>query len=461
MSNAEAMRRRDFLKATALWACSPALAAPARPNIVFIAADDLGYAELGVQGCRDVPTPNIDSIATSGVRFTDGYVSCPVCSPTRASWLTGRYQQRFGHEFNPGPAQQADANFGLPLSEVTLANQLKAAGYATGIIGKWHLGYRPEFHPQKRGFDEFFGFLGGAHPYLPTSGADPILRGTEPVEEREYLTDAFAREALAFIERHRQQPFFLYLNFNAVHAPLQATENYLARFSQIQDQRRRTFAAMLSAMDDAVGRLLQRLSEYKLEDNTLIAFISDNGGPTNNTSSRNDPLRGYKGQVLEGGIRVPFLMQWKARLPKGLVYREPVIALDVVPTVLAAAGASLPAKPLDGVNLLPYVTGQVKGAPHQALYWRFGTQAAIRKGPWKVVRLADGQPQLYNLAEDIGESRDLASAQAAKLKELLEDWEAWNQQLSPPRWQQPGARSKGPQEKGLMGAAARRLFAAG
>jgi len=442
MSNADTMRRRDFLKSAALWACSPALAAPARPNIIFIAADDLGYAELGVQGCRDVPTPNIDSIATNGVRFTDGYVSCPVCSPTRAGWLMGRYQQRFGHEFNPGPAQQADPNFGLPLSEVTLANQLKAAGYVTGIVGKWHLGYRPEFHPQKRGFDEFFGFLGGAHPYLPTAGADPILRGTEPVEEREYLTDAFAREALAFIERHRQRPFFLYLSFNAVHAPLQATEKYLARFPKIQDQRRRTFAAMLSAMDDAVGRVLERLRQHKLEDNTLIVFISDNGGPTNNTSSRNDPLRGYKGQVLEGGIRVPFLMQWKARLPKGLVYREPVIALDIFPTVVAAAGASLPANPLDGVNLLPYLTGQSKGAPHQALYWRFGPQAAIRKGPWKMVRLADGQPQLYNLAEDIGESRDLASAQSAKLKELLEDWEAWNRQLAPPRWQQPARRTQ-------------------
>jgi arylsulfatase A-like enzyme len=446
MINADTIRRRDFLKATALWACSPALAAPARPNIVFIAADDLGYAELGVQGCRDIPTPNIDSIAANGVRFTDGYVSCPVCSPTRAGWITGRYQQRFGHEFNPGPAQQADPNFGLPLSEVTLANQLKAAGYATGIVGKWHLGYRPEFHPQKRGFDEFFGFLGGAHPYLPTPGADPILRGTQPVEEREYLTEAFAREALDFIERHRNQPFFLYLSFNAVHAPLQATEKYLARFSQIQDQRRRTFAAMLSAMDDAVGQVLQRLREYKLEDNTLVVFISDNGGPTNNTSSRNDPLRGYKGQVLEGGIRVPFLMQWKARLPKGLVYREPVISLDIFPTVVAAAGASLPANPLDGVNLLPYLTGQSKGAPHHALYWRFGAQAAIRKGPWKMVRLADGQPQLYNLAEDIGESRDLASAQPAKLKELLEDWEAWNRQLSPPRWQQ-GARARRARKK--------------
>jgi arylsulfatase A-like enzyme len=440
MDRSEKMHRRDFLKATASWAWIPARAALARPNILFIAADDLGYADLGVQGCRDVPTPNIDSIAANGVRFTDGYVSCPVCSPTRAGWLTGRFQQRFGHEFNPGPAQQADPNFGLPLSEVTLADQLNAAGYATGIVGKWHLGYRPEFHPQKRGFDEFFGFLGGAHPYLPTPAAAPILRGTEPVEEPEYLTDAFAREALAFIERRRHQPFFLYLSFNAVHAPLQASQKYLARFSGIPDQRRRTFAAMLSAMDDAVGRVLRQLREYKLEDDTLIVFISDNGGPTNNTSSRNDPLRGYKGHLLEGGIRVPFLIQWKRRLPKGKVYPEPVIALDILPTVLAAAGAPMPAKPLDGVNLLPYLTGESQGAPHVALYWRFGPQAAIRKGPWKMVRLSDGRPRLYNLAEDIGESRDLASTQPAKLKELLEDWEAWNRQLSPPRWQQPGPR---------------------
>lgn len=435
------MRRRDFLKTAAgaagAWAAPP----PAKPNIVFIAADDLGYGELSVQGSKDIATPHIDSIAANGVRFTNGYVSCPVCSPTRAGWLTGRYQQRFGHEFNPGPAGQADENFGLPLNETTMADRLKAAGYATGLVGKWHLGYRPPFHPQKRGFDEFFGFLAGAHPYLPRRGAEPILRGTEAVEESDYLTDAFAREALAFIERHRKAPFFLYLSFNAVHAPLEATEAYLARHSGIQDQRRRTFAAMLTAMDEAVGRVLARLREYNLEENTLIFFISDNGGPTRNTSSRNDPLRGLKGQVLEGGIRVPFFLQWKSRLPRGKTFDQPVIALDILPTALEAAGLAVPAG-LDGVSLLPYLSGARSGAPHQSLYWRFGPQRAIRKGDWKMVRLDAGEAQLYNLAEDVAESRDLASRNPARLKELLADWEDWNRQLAAPRWLPPAQRAR-------------------
>jgi len=432
------VRRRDFLKTAAAWAGASAPAAPAKPNILFIAADDLGYGELGAQGAKDIPTPNIDSIAAAGVRFTNGYVSCPVCSPTRAGWITGRYQQRFGHEFNPGSAQQADENFGLPLSETTLADRLKAAGYATGLVGKWHLGYRPPFHPLRRGFDEFFGFLGGAHPYLPGRPADPILRGTEPVAESEYLTEAFAREALAFLDRRRRQPFFLYLSFNAVHAPLEATEKYLARFPSVSDPRRRTFAAMLSAMDDAVGRVLARLREHGLEDDTLIFFISDNGGPTRNTTSRNDPLRGFKGQVWEGGIRVPFFMQWKRRLPRGVVYDRPVIALDIVPTALEAAGVAAPPS-LDGVSLLPLLAGKRSSGPHEALYWRFGPQGAIRKGDWKLVRLEGSPPQLYNLAEDVSESRDLGSAQPARLKELSADWEAWNSRLEPPRWRTPAA----------------------
>ncbi|MGC8793874.1 MAG: sulfatase [Bryobacteraceae bacterium] len=441
------MLRREFLKAGAGAVLGGIASAAPRPNILFIAADDLGYGELGAQGSREIPSPNIDSIAAAGIRFTDGYVSCPVCSPTRAGWMTGRYQQRFGHEFNPGPADRADPAFGLPLSETTLADHLKKAGYATGLVGKWHLGYRPEFHPLQRGFDEFFGFLAGAHPYLPTRRAEPILRGTSPVEEKEYLTDAFAREAVSFIERHSRQPFFLYLSFNAVHAPLQATEKYLVRFSHIADERRRTFAAMLSAMDDAVGRVLAALRTHKLEEDTLIIFISDNGGPTRTTTSRNGPLRGYKGQVWEGGIRVPFFVQWKRQLPQGKVYGRPVIALDIVPTALAAAGQPLPAG-LDGLNLLPYLAGEREDAPHAALYWRYGPQAAIRKGNWKMLRLADGVPHLYNLAEDVGESRDLASAQPARLKELTEDWEAWNRQLAPPRWRTPAQRAK--KEKGFV-----------
>lgn len=404
---------------------------PHLPNILLILVDDLGYADLGVQGCQDISTPHLDSLAWNGVRFTNGYVSCPVCSPTRAGLLTGRYQQRFGHELNP--PNPPGPQFGLPLTEVTLAERLSALGYTTGVIGKWHLGSQPEFRPPNRGFDEFFGFLGGQHPYLPSSQAK-LLRGTEWVQEPEYLTDAFTREAVAFIERHRQEPFFLYLSFNAVHLPLEATEKYLDRFSSIADENRRTFAAMLSALDDGVGQVLAKLRETGLEEETLIGFLSDNGGYAGNTS-RNDPLRGHKDQVFEGGIRVPFLVQWTGHLPAGQVYEHPVISLDLAATALAAAGGPLPEElQLDGVNLLPYLTGANSAPPHDRLYWRYGTQQALRAGDWKMVKWGDNPPQLYNLAEDIGESHNLAAGQPDKLQELQADYEAWNAQLIDPLW---------------------------
>jgi arylsulfatase A-like enzyme len=360
------------------------------------------------------------------------------CSPTRAGFLTGRYQQRFGHEFNPG--RGADA--GLPLQEVTLADRLKAAGYATGLVGKWHLGSAPKFNPVNRGFQEFFGFLGGAHSYFPGQGA-ALLRGTQPVEEKEYLTDAFAREAVAFIDRHQQEPFFLYLAFNAVHTPMHATDQYLGRFPHIEDKMRRTYAAMTAAMDDAVGRVLGKLRSAGLEENTLIFFFSDNGGPTMKgttiNGSRNDPLRGSKRTTLEGGIRVPFLVQWKGRLPAGKTYDQPVIALDIFPTALAAAGVEAKGdRKLDGVNLLPYLEGKDSRPPHEALYWRMGQQMAIRKGDWKLVRTDwEGKLsglQLYNLAEDIGEKNDLAAKYPEKVKELESAWNRWNAELAKPLW---------------------------
>lgn len=417
-----------------------------RPNILLIVADDLGYGDLGVQGCKDIPTPNIDSIALGGVRFTNGYVSCPVCSPTRAGLMTGRYQQRFGHEFNPGPAAQAEDDFGLPLSEVTLANRLKSLGYVTGIFGKWHIGYTAEMHPLRRGFDEFFGFLGGAHSYIDSNErrANPIVRGNEVISERSYLTEAFAREAVSFIERHQKESFFVYLPFNAVHAPMQAIEKYRSRFASITDNRRRTFAAMLSALDDGVGLALAKLRELGLEENTLIFFISDNGGPTTQTTSRNDPLRGYKGQVLEGGIRIPFLIQWKGRVPAGRVYDRPVISLDIHPTAVAAAGGKITEDlKLDGANLLPFLMVEDKRIPHDSLYWRFGDQYAIRAGEWKLIRERNGEPaRLYNLREDIGEKNDLAVKRPEKVKELQSAYENWSRQLSDPHWVRSGRRRR-------------------
>jgi arylsulfatase A-like enzyme len=429
---------------------SPAAAqSPRPPNIVLILADDMGYAEMGTQGNRDVPTPHIDSLAKQGVRFTSGYVSAPLCAPTRAGLMTGRYQQRFGFETNPGPEDYADEKFGLPRSEPTIAERLKSGGYATGMVGKWHLGYKPELQPTARGFDEFFGFLSGAHDYLPGgrrgASRNPILRGTQPVTEKEYLTDALGREAVAFIETHRATPFFLYLPFNAVHAPLEAIDKYRRRFDAIKDPTRRTFAAMLSAMDDNIGRVLDALRTHGLEEQTLVFFISDNGGPTPQTTSSNVPLRGHKGQLFEGGIRVPLIIQWKSHLPAGKVDDRPVIQLDVLPTAMAAAGLAIaPDWKLDGVNLLPFLSGEKSGPPHDTLYWRFQNQHAIRRGDWKLVQTrADLKPQLYNLAADIRESTDLADREPATLKELGDAWAAWNAQLLAPQWRRQDAQTQG------------------
>jgi arylsulfatase A-like enzyme len=422
-----------------------------RPNILVIVADDMGYADAGFQGCTDIPTPKLDALAASGVRFTNGYVSGPYCSPTRAGLATGRYQTRFGHEFNPG------GGAGLTLSETTMADRLKAAGYATGAVGKWHLGTLDKFHPQKRGFAEFFGFLGGAHAYFAEKDLD-ILRSTASTAEKEYLTDAFAREAVAFIDAHKREPFFLYLAFNAVHTPMQATVDRVERFAKITDKTRRTYAAMVVAMDEAVGRVMDALRSAGLEDHTLIFFISDNGGPTmpgtTINGSKNDPLRGSKRTTLEGGIRVPFVIAWQGKLPAGKVYHQPAIQLDFLPTAAAAAGIEVqPEWKLDGVNLLPYLLDEKAGPPHKTLYWRFGEQMAIRRGDWKLVRYdlhveqsaaaglkgnAVSPARLYNLANDVSEQHDLADREPAKLKELQAAWDAWNAELAPPSWGAPG-----------------------
>jgi len=430
-----------------------AFAADRKPNILLIVADDLGYGELGFQGfAKDIPTPNIDSIAANGTRFTNGYVSGPYCSPTRAGLLTGRYQQRFGHEFNPGPPVEGNEEVGLSLKETTFGNRLKDAGYATGWFGKSHLGNAPHFHPLNRGFDEFYGFLGGAHSYI-NPGADsnnPILDGKEIVKDPGYLTEAFAREAVDFIERKKDVPWFVYLPFNAVHSPLEATEKYESRFSSIADPKRRKFAGLLSALDDAVGSVVTKVRDLKLEEDTLIIFIADNGGPTEQISSSNGPLRGFKSQTWEGGIRVPFAIQWKGKIPAAKVDARPVIQLDLLPTSLAAAGVDIQKDwKLDGVNLLPYLKEGNTENPHQALFWRFGQQIAVRSGDWKLVKGAAGrgiqggpadrpasteEAQLYNLAEDIGETTDLSAKNPEKVKELAALWNGWNSELVAPKW---------------------------
>jgi arylsulfatase A-like enzyme len=414
------------------------------PNIVIFLCDDVGYGEFGFQGNKEIPTPHIDSIATSGIRFTQGYVSGPYCSPTRAGLLTGRYQTRFGHEFNGGGPAGGN-NFGLPLTEKTMADHLKSLGYATAAIGKWHLGGPPDFLPMKRGFDEFYGTVANTAFFKPRAFVDSRQSAEVHAITSEdfYTTDAYAERAVDWIERNKAKPFFLYLPFNAQHAPLQATRKYLDRFPNMPDEKRRTFAAMMSAMDDAVGRVLGKIRDIHQEENTLIWFFSDNGGPTQATTSKNGPLRGVKATTLEGGVRVPFSVQWKGKLPAGKVYDAPIIQLDILPTSLAAAtgksdlsAASPTGAKLDGVNLLPFLTGENKGKPHEVLYWRFGEQWAIRKGDWKLVASRpDGkEPRLFNLAQDIGEAKDLASEQLDKVKELKTTWDAWNAEQEAPRW---------------------------
>jgi arylsulfatase A-like enzyme len=399
---------------------------------VIIYADDLGWGETGVQGATDIPTPNIDSLARNGVRFTQGYVAATYCSPSRAGLMTGRYPTRFGHEFN-----SVAAVTGLHLQETTLADRLKKLGYATACVGKWHLGMGPQYRPTRRGFDEFYGTLANTPFYHPTNFVDSrISDDVRKVEDDNfYTTDAYAERALDWIDKNKAKPWFLYLPFNAQHAPLQAPQKYLDRFPNITDEKRKLFAAMMSGMDDAVGRVLQKVRDLGQEDNTIYWFIGDNGGPTQSTTSGNGALRGFKMTTYEGGPRVPFFMQWKGKLPGGKTYDLPVLNLDLLPTLITAAGGKVEADwKLDGVDLTPYLTGQKTGRPHETIYWRYGPQWAIRHGDLKLVvsNGGSGQPELYNLAQDIGESKNLAAMQPEQVKTLQALWNTWSAEQAEP-----------------------------
>lgn len=447
---------------------SSAPAADIRPNVLVIVVDDLGYAELGCQGNRDIPTPHIDSLAESGIRFTQAYVAAPYCAPSRAGFITGRYPARFGYDRNPVGAQNLNASLGLPPTERTMADILKDAGYVTGLVGKWHLGGTPPHHPRRRGFDEFYGFLhegrfyapvnsGGLQSFLRTNQLpadangrwtngpvvwsthmknnepaydtdNPVLRGVDTIVEPGFLTDAWGKEACAFITRHRKNPWFLLLAYNAPHSPMQSTTNWLERFPSIPDLHRKVFAGMLGHLDASIGQVLSTVGALGLEERTLIVLFSDNGGPTRELTSSNSPLRGGKGQLWEGGIRIPFLLQWKGRLPSGAVYPHPVTALDILPTALAAAGAARP-DGLDGVDLLPYLTAQRSGRPHTQLFWRYQSQSALRDGDWKWVRGTEsnaGVARLYDLGRDPAETEDLAGRHPERFREMEQAWEKWN-----------------------------------
>ncbi len=421
----------------------------AQPNILVIVADDLGYADIGVHGGKEVATPHIDALAASGMRCTSAYVCSPYCSPSRAGFLTGVSPTRFGHEFNPHVGDEA--KLGLPLDLRTLANHLKDAGYATALFGKWHQGFSAAHHPLSRGFDEFVGFLVGGHNFMLHKDAEPefgsahshdmIYRGRELQHLDGYTTDLFTDETLSFIDRHGFKPWFVYLAYNAVHTPLEIAEKHRSRIpASITDEARIGYLSLLLGLDDAIGRLTAHLRG----SNTLVFFFGDNGGSGRKpffayNTGVNTPLRGDKGQTLEGGVRVPFFVSWAGQVPAGKTYDLPVSTLDILPTSCAVAGATPDAK-AEGVNLLPYLRGENSAAAHESLFWRFGPQKAVRHGNWKLVDWRDLDAkkqsgwQLYDLSQDIGEKNDLAATHPDKVAELTKAWETWNAQNVPPLW---------------------------
>ena len=414
------------------------------PNLIVIMADDLGYIDVGFNGSKDIPTPNIDRIAINGVKFTNGYTPYPVCSPSRAGFITGRYGQRFGYERN-AQYRPNDPSMGLPIEEKTIAEILNSAGYTSGIIGKWHLGAHLSKHPLNRGFDFFFGHLGGGHRYFPEELTikdsysiedEPlsyhtwILRDHKPEKTNKYLTDEFSDEAIKFIEKNSKGPFFLYLAYNAPHGPLQATKKYLSRFDEIIDNKRKTYAAMVSAIDDGVGKILNILESLNISNNTIVFFLSDNGGPESKNGSNNGPLREGKSSIYEGGNRVPFTMQWPGEIDP-CIYNYPVSSLDILPTIAELANAPISYdKPLDGVNIIPYLKGDLKTRPKQTLYVRKFDQKyySVRDGDLKLITKKNSSvKELYDLSKDIGERDDISSdfpKVVARLDSLRKNWDS-------------------------------------
>ncbi|REL28268.1 N-acetylgalactosamine 6-sulfate sulfatase [Thalassotalea euphylliae] len=419
-----------------------------KPNLIVILTDDQGYADVGFNGSKDIRTPNIDRLAQSGARFTNGYVTYAVCGPSRAGLLTGRYQDRFGFGRNP-VIDPNDATSGLPLDESMISEVLEPVGYTSGIVGKWHMGTHPKFRPNKRGFDYFYGFLSGGHRYFPEEltvediyqAVDnwswyktKLLENETKVELDKYLTDKLSDKAIEFVEREKDNPFFLYLAYNAPHTPLQATQEYLDRNKHIKNKERRTYAAMVTSVDDGVGRLLNKLEELDISENTIVFFLSDNGGAGNNASD-NGPLRGHKGKYTEGGIRVPFAVSWPGTIPSGVDYDNPVSSMDIMATIAEISKAPVSdKKPLDGVNLIPFLTGNKQGQPHDALYWRnFDKKVfASREGNIKTISSPKSGMQMYNLSNDLAEQHNISQSKMMKYLEQDKKVENWNEGLIAP-----------------------------
>ena len=413
-------------------------------NIVVLYADDAGFADFGFQQgpAADMAklTPHIDSIARAGVRFTNAYMSAAVCSPSRAGLMTGRNQCRFGHENNIPPGYMKG---GMDLKHKTIADRLKALGYVTGLVGKWHLGYPPEYHPNKRGYDWFFGLLQGARSYVPLKRAAPnrvIQENGKPTPEGGYVTDRFGDAAVRFIGEHKAKPFYLFVSFTAPHGPLQAKAADLAALESIPKLKRRKYAGLVKAMDDNVGKVLAALRKHGLDKNTLVVFTNDNGGQTL-TGANNAPLRGRKGQLFEGGIRVPMCMRWTGTIQPGATIDDPVISLDFMPTFVGVAGGKTDAEwRLDGVDLGPRLRGAEAALAPRPLFWRKdgpGREIAMRLGRYKLHfadREKSPEPALYDLQTDVAEQTDIAAKHEERVASMRKALAAWEAELESPRW---------------------------
>ena len=455
-----------------------------RPNVIIIMADDLGKYEVSAYGAEDIETPNIDAIGNNGVRFQDAYVTAPICAPSRAAILTGRYQQRYGFETQPMdfyPTNRLEYGLGkksnlgdwrvvanpefptpwmmerqgVPPDEINIAELFQASGYHTGIVGKWHLGYGEEHQPNHRGFDYQYGFYGAFSLYTPSRKTPgyvnfiqndlsskhqwkmgrnenaAIRENNKVVSEKDYLTFALKDRAKQFISKNKNDPFFLYLSFNAPHVPFQAPQKYYDEFANIKDENRRVYLAMIKALDDAIGDFMNHLRQEGLEENTIVYFISDNGGASYTGATHNGPLKGGKITHFEGGINVPFMMQWKGEIEAGSVFQYPVSSMDIFTTSLNACHIPLPKdRKIDGKDILPYIKGELIDAPHKRLYWRTDHIHAIRYDKWKLIlSTRDGWLHLYNLENDKSEKIDLSGLKSEEKDKLVQFFEEWNEEL--------------------------------
>jgi len=444
-----------FWKIVSSFAFVPVLAF-GKPSIVVLYSDDAGYADFGFQpNCAaDMKklTPHIDRIAKEGARFSNAYMAGAVCSPSRAGLMTGRYQQRFGYDNNLPPGFKS----GLELKESFGVKRLKKLGYTTGLIGKWHLGYPAEYHPNKRGFDWFYGLLQGSRPYfkLEKPSEDRVIQENGTVtEETGYVTDRFGDAACRFIKKNKEKPFYLFVSFTSPHGPLQPKPADAKRTAHIESKKRANYAGLVVSLDDNVGKVLDCLKAEGLDDNTIVLFTNDNGGQTS-TGANNAPLQGKKGTLWEGGVRVPWAMRWTGKIPAGSVIEEPVIALDLLPTFVEAAGGKVdPAWNLDGRSFLSSLDGEPKTTTvtevPRSLFWRKGGSKgarAMREGNWKIVhdRKSGEEPALFDLLKDVGEADDLAAKNPEVLKVMLKKLDAWESELQEPRWGPgaPGAKKK-------------------